>query len=172
MAQYDVKHACGHVVTHRLFGKHEDRYSRIEWMKDKPCPDCRRVKEQEEARATAAALNLPPLIGTPKQIAWGEKVRAEAVKSDGNKLPTLPTEESIKDGAEKTGIAVDDALALVRRFSDSVLAAENKLRTETSAVWWIDNRDTVPWHVSEEHRRAYEEFMAGLALAKAKAGLS
>lgn len=51
MAQYEVKHACGHTRTIQLFGKTKDRYSKIEWMETQDCPCC-----------------------------WGEKKRAEEAK--------------------------------------------------------------------------------------------
>lgn len=74
MAKYDVTYACGHTETVELFGKTSERERKIEWMEGNClCPSCYKEKQQKEAEA----FDLPELTGTPKQVAWAEKIREE-----------------------------------------------------------------------------------------------
>jgi hypothetical protein len=84
------------------------------------------------------------LVGTPKQIAWAEKIRTKfddfrglqarsldwAVNgrpASGNQSALLPD----PDAAERVKIS-----ALVEAWLDA------NVSSQTSAKWWIDNRDT------------------------------
>lgn len=79
MAKYQVTFSCGHTSTVELVGKTSERERRILWYEQSGiCPDC--YKAQQEAKRTAAidvCKDLPQLVGSPKQIAWAEKIRAE-----------------------------------------------------------------------------------------------
>lgn len=74
MAKYDVTYACGHVKTVDLYGKTSERERKIEWMEGNClCPACYKAEQQAKAKV----LDLPALTGTPKQVAWAEKIREE-----------------------------------------------------------------------------------------------
>lgn len=48
MAQYGVTYSCGHGGTERLFGRHRDRYARLDWLGQHGlCPDCYRAQARE-----------------------------------------------------------------------------------------------------------------------------
>jgi hypothetical protein len=123
MAKYEINHACGHTVTHNIGGKTSDRDGKAEWLSRRDCPDCwaaqkKAEKEAEEAKAKQLAEGLPPLIGTEKQIAWAEKIRAAVYVSGLKFLSGLSNDK--KREPEKH----------LRQYIDAA----------TDAHWWIDNR--------------------------------
>jgi hypothetical protein len=84
MAKYEVKHSCGHTETIQLYGPHKNREWVISKEEEKLCSDCwqehlktKREKDFEKAKKENEKRELPDLIGTPKQIAWAETIRAE-----------------------------------------------------------------------------------------------
>lgn len=108
MAQYNV--------THKLFGKHEARYSSIEWLESTDCLAC------QNANAASQNSSLVALTGSEKQISWAESIRAERM----TQLVTIEArianapEGDQKDNANK-------AVELVKNI--------------TSAAKWIETRD-------------------------------
>ncbi|MFZ5746559.1 MAG: hypothetical protein ACOY45_02750 [Pseudomonadota bacterium] len=135
MAKYDVQHICGHTVSHQLFGKEIERTRKIEWLKTTDCPDCHRAARDAERNAATAAAKaaaqdsgLPALIGTDKQIAWAERLRAEMLATVSEQVAAIITR------------APDAATA------DLVKVAEAKIRRQDRAAYWIErhnNRDIV-----------------------------
>ncbi|MFD3970374.1 hypothetical protein [Streptomyces cyaneofuscatus] len=97
------------------------------WLAEQPCPECRRETRKrrrgEEAEAAAAAARecgWPPLSGSVKQVAWAERVRAEAITSMQGRITARVGEECGRAAAEAwTAVAL----------------------RQTEAAWWIDNRD-------------------------------
>jgi hypothetical protein len=87
MARYKLTHACGHEVTHQIVGRHRERSAAIAREEHRDCRSCY-VAARDAARAAAheaaakvnAEQGLPDLIGSPKQIAWAEGIRWEAMK--------------------------------------------------------------------------------------------
>ena len=75
MAKYDVTYACGHIAEIQLYGPGKERTRRMDWMRTQECPACK----ASAAAAVNAAAGLPELMGTPKQVAWAESIRAEKV---------------------------------------------------------------------------------------------
>jgi len=77
------------------------------------CTTCTRAAAAEAGRAQAAALDLPALTGTPKQIAWAEQIRAQAL-------------------AMVAGLPEAERAAALAAFA-----------AQTSASNWIDRRHTI-----------------------------
>ncbi|NNM75088.1 hypothetical protein [Enterovirga aerilata] len=80
---------------------------------------------------------LPPLAGTPKQIAWAEEIRAAALAEAERVYPQKKVEAMRTVARLLKGENGDKERARLARYD----AAMAKLTTETSANWWIDNRD-------------------------------
>lgn len=87
MAKYTITHVCGHTSTADLWGTVATRQSRADKLGEKPCPACLAAARQAEhaaqstkAAQEAQAAGLPALTGSPKQIAWAETLRAEALQ--------------------------------------------------------------------------------------------
>lgn len=97
MAKYTVTHTCGHTVAVQLYGPNKDRERKLAAMRDTICDACYKAQKDAEhaaANAAAAAANaaegLPALVGSEKQIAWAESLRADrlaAIKHDPKVLP-------------------------------------------------------------------------------------
>lgn len=133
MAKYAITHACGHTVTHQLYGKHKGfggRDSKIEWLGTVPCLDCKRAeeaKQREETNMQAAEANAArgyaPLTGSPKQVAWAETIRLRALTA-------------LTKAADHPQITKWSSEA--RRVLMATLSWSGKI---DSARWWIDHRD-------------------------------
>jgi len=97
--------------------------------KDWYCDSCRKEYLDKKTAALSkanASLGFPPLTGTPKRIAWAEKIRAELI----NKANYLNQGLNHDDEAEK---ALSDK---------AFLLFFQEWEKETDAIWWIDNRTT------------------------------
>ena len=134
MAQYEVKFSCGHTATIELYGKEKDRQRKIAWYEENGlCPDCYRKQQEEEKKAEAekvaaeaASLGLPELIGSPKQVAWADKIRVGIVNTiaDCNQQLLKSGEDAKNSGKGPEVLAdIDTALRLVDAFSQ-VISAE------------------------------------------------
>ncbi len=91
----DINRACGHHESHTFFGGHyAEQRTRLEqglcaacaeqrtWLEQGLCVACYEdaqvaLRAIESARAAELAINagLPPLRGTPRQVAWAEQIR-------------------------------------------------------------------------------------------------
>lgn len=116
MAQYNVTHKCGCIVTHKLFGKQDARYSRIEWLEGTDCLACQNVAAADKNS------NLVALDGSEKQIAWAESIRAERMGQ------LVSIEEKIANAPE--GVQKDNAIKAVEL-----------VKSIASASKWIETRD-------------------------------
>jgi hypothetical protein len=150
MAKYTVTHACGHTVTHALFGAYRDREKKREWLKDGLCSDCYREEQTRLAQAQAEQQGLPALIGSEKQVAWAAKIRGERLDT-WERLIALweaKLEEKRESGltekergeAQERGI--EDPLAKASENQRQYHQRLTKARQETSAKWWIDHRSS------------------------------
>jgi hypothetical protein len=87
--KYDVNFSCGHTETIELFGKNTERKRKIEYFEQYGmCSTCYKAQKEAEHKAEMDAYKsaeLPALTGTPKQIAWAEKIRLEAYNSYANR---------------------------------------------------------------------------------------
>jgi hypothetical protein len=136
MAWQMVNYSCGHSERQQFYGKQIDRDSRQAWMERGLCPDCykaqkalERAKEIEVATAQAKDSGLPELVGSEKQIAWAITIRKNALAAPYNTIISQDAFGKLSaDSESKAAYAV-------------TFAARKKLETETSAKWFIDNRD-------------------------------
>jgi hypothetical protein len=88
MAQYQIEHACGHEVTHKLFGPNRERERQIARQERLDCPACdeaardaARAAENAAAAVANAENGFVSLEGSPKQIAWTETIRAKGLET-------------------------------------------------------------------------------------------
>lgn len=139
MAKYNVTYSCGHSDTVQLYGPGRDRERKIEWMEESGlCPDCYKAKMQaqrdaahKEAGEKAASYlstrpDLPALVGSEKQIAWANTIRA-GILADAEKYGEALTK------APQPGEGGD----LVRKLYPIWYT---DLCGQSSAKWWIDHR--------------------------------
>ncbi len=131
MAQYNIRHTCGHEETVQIYGTnvHGERQRKAEWLESKPCRDCERKAMREENLTGAAELT-----GSDKQVSWANDLRAKAIGDIKAKLATLDTQyiaaaQDWKDAQRKAGEAIIEAML-----------------AETSAKAIIDNRDNLVSH--------------------------
>lgn len=145
MAKYQVEHSCGCTETHELFGKHVERERKIEWMQDQSCTECRKMEfakkcTEENAAAAEANSDLVALVGSEKQVAWAESIRAKYL-SDAESLmsglvPSTDLEKSLFDQL-------------------SELLSDHK--EKSFASWWIDNRSSSFREVAMSAARKMED---------------
>lgn len=123
-----------------------------EWAKSAydECPECYRKRKQQEAEIREQELNetynLPSLEGTPKQVAWAEKIRILFIEN------FLQDEQEIVSRVKTTTPEGKKYLAYLENRTDELLAARTK------ASWWIDNRST-DWYelISEKSSELTDE---------------
>lgn len=141
MAHYMVTcEECGKKYEVQLFGKMENR----EWHLEHDthiCVDCTaklRAKRNEEAAKANAEAGLPPLEGTPKQVAWAESIRVKM-------LEELTTDNVIAWVTSRKG-STDIILAYVKRIGRTISLNDltpsiEAAKSEKSALWYINHRD-------------------------------
>ncbi len=117
MASYNVTYACGHTGTVRIYTKGDDRDRKIKWYGTIDCPECEAKKQQQAAEAAG----LPALTGSEKQIRWATEIRNSAVKLTEIDINRIDSDER-------------------QKFLDR---RDQWLQKETSAEYWIDNRDDI-----------------------------
>lgn len=160
MAHYDITHTCGHDERIELFGKTSERERRIEWLQERPCTECWKKERAAEAEArmdkeaamigekldndAAEAVNAISnasctLEGSAKQVAWAEDIRAKCITEIIDRLHNLV--------ARIHGKATSQQPA---EFTVRCKAIASVIANETSAAWWIDNRDDTLRAVTRE----------------------
>ena len=87
--EYPVRHRCGHEQRHaifRTFAAEADR--EVERLARRKCTPCWRQDKQsaerpldDASRTALEAIALSALIGSAKQVAWAEKIRAARIAS-------------------------------------------------------------------------------------------
>nr|DAP82251.1 MAG TPA: hypothetical protein [Caudoviricetes sp.] len=122
MSKYQIKHACGCIVTHNICGTdvHGERQRKADWLATQLCYEC--YKKEQTEKAKESNKDLPSLNGTEKQIAWAESIRAEKIKQ---------LKQTIDKNINKEG-------ELFEKFEKIV---NDEVINNTSAKYWIDNRD-------------------------------
>ena len=110
MAQYNIRHTCGHEETVQIYGTnvHGERQRKAEWLESKPCRDCERKVMREENLTGAAELT-----GSDKQVSWANDLRAKAIGDIKAKLAKLDTQyiaapQEWKDAQRNAGEAIID----------------------------------------------------------------
>ena len=123
MAKYDVVFSCGHEERIELFGKGTERERKIAWFeKYGLCSTCYKEQQQAKAEARAAAWELPALTGTPKQIAWAERIRSDFFAK-------------FEDMEKKSGQSTAEAAEKDARFGQFL----SWVKDQTEARFWIDH---------------------------------
>lgn len=133
MAWFDINYSCGHTGREQIYGtnSHGERDRKAEWLGSRPCEACRkRAREerfashaQDAAKAAEAnrAAGCPALIGSAKQVAWAEEIRAEAI-AHVDRI----ADDAVRDDPVRSGAAARRLREIVRR--------------NDRAAWWIDHR--------------------------------
>lgn len=84
--------------------------------------------ESKDMAEQAEKQGLPKLIGSEKQVAWAERIRRDALISDHN---VLRPDNEIQNHAQ---------FSLAKE-------ARKYLESQTSAAWWLENRNRVNTYV-------------------------
>lgn len=109
-----------------------DNHEKCLWLADNKnwyCDLCKKAyldKQTATLSKANAKSGFPKLTGTPKRIAWAEKIRAELI----NKANYLNQSLNHED---------EDAKALSDK---AFLLFFQEWQKVTDAKWWIDNRST------------------------------
>jgi len=133
MAKSRFTYSCGHDGVVTGHNRSNADYLARKYSAE-PCRDCEYAAAQQAAADAARAAGLPQLTGTPKQIAYGEVVRAARMQAIDRMFAAMP--ERLARFASLPSAAVEeinDALALIR--------SEWLARTEARA--WLDEKGSV-----------------------------
>lgn len=125
MAQYYVNYSCGCTEKIELFGKVNARHELIERLEKGACPACR-------IKAAMSDSSFVPLKGSLKQVAWAVEIRADASKEIANAVKVI-VDTLINDYDW-------DAAPTVAEAQQAIDGAIEKIMSNTSASYWIDNR--------------------------------
>lgn len=132
MAKTTITRSCGHTETVNICGPYAGRERQAQYEATKLCRTCWQAKiDAEKAQANTAAAESaqtagrPELTGTEKQVAWATTIR-EAKLAD---LAILVDRVRANVGGEMADI------------TDAVAA---RIEAQTSASYWIDNKDLTP----------------------------
>jgi hypothetical protein len=146
MATYNITYICGHEGTVKLNGPKRTREWIVSNKEKELCPDCYKKHLEEERAAERAAAQeaakeqeLPDLVGTEKQINWALVLRETYLNRLGKLLQTYSLKADI------------DSVIIQNAIED--------IQNETSAYWWIDNRDSADWQIEEILTRRYSELL-------------
>ena len=155
MSKYEIKRSCGHVEIHNIWGPGRDRERKAEWLEDGLCEECfaaQRAREHAEASARAAAEGqkngYPILAGSEKQVAWANTIRAGF-------LPELEKEVLRFSGVIPPG---EEQAEAKKKLMGGLGRFLEKCQEETSAKWWIDNREELkPRYLHDIEIRIYKQ---------------
>ena len=120
--------SCFNQFSVQMYDSHE----KCLWLvanKDWYCDSCKKEyldKKTATLSKANASLGFPQLTGTPKRIAWAEKIRAELINKTNYLNQSLNHED-------------EDAKALSDK---AFLLFFQEWQKEKDAKWWIDNRPT------------------------------
>ena len=123
----DIKFSCGHSGTVELYGSADERQHRIAYLeKYGTCSDCFKAQQAEMAEAISVKYMLPELTGSEKQISWANRIRTEKIADLEKLFDSWASQRTTANSAQ-----IDAVVSSVIEF----------VRKQTSAAWWIDNRD-------------------------------
>lgn len=134
MTQYSVKHTCGHSTGVTLYGKGTERESKLRWLSEQPCKPCLIAEEVHRAETKAAKQQLPALVGSPKQVAWAERIRYETL---------LVIERHIPEDQLDIAVAIPERAAFVPGETMTLRHTIERIRQQDDCRWWIDNAKRV-----------------------------
>jgi hypothetical protein len=122
-----ITHSCGHAQRHFIDGVFAADIDRMRSrLTRQRCRQCR-----EGAAATRAAVNLlalgalvlSPLEGSPKQVAWAEKIRAARLLSVMKTSPTAPAKlAEVRDAKWWIEVRAMSDTQLIASFFDTAAA--------------------------------------------------
>lgn len=115
-------HACGHAIETM-----NDTPARRAKIESTICADCITAQAERDAAATMARYtSLPALIGSEKQVAWAESLRANAMGLLAVALVDAYRQCNSRINPTEARAAIDAEIA--------------RVFDETSAARWIDTR--------------------------------
>jgi hypothetical protein len=121
MGWESVEYKCGHTAKIQMHGKIADRERKVEQYRGMLCPECYAAEQAPKIQTIAvqsADIGLPALIGSPKQIAWAETIRAKQVADIDKSFERLATIKAAPNSPQAKAIkAVADDLGAVRMRS-------------------------------------------------------
>lgn len=148
MSKYTITRACGHTETINIGGKVSERDRIASYEASKMCLECYQAKLAEERAAAssaaaqlATASGMPDLVGSSKQIAWAQTIRAEM--TEGHQEARAKLADGIAAGK-------GDEVAV------AMLAAIDRIIACNSAKWFIDHR-------SDAHAKGMVNYIKSVA---------
>lgn len=145
MSTYVIDHQCGHQITYNLVGRAKDREWRATRLRERACDACLREHHINASRAAGqnardelgdAAVELPPLTGSEKQIAWAADLRAQVIV-ELRQARAGTVRLGVESAVERIFLGLDAPDYLRVQVFDVILAAAT---AQTEARWWIDRR--------------------------------
>lgn len=134
---YTVRCAtCRSSFTVQMFDSHEKNLYMVDhrkWYCDR-CKQAYFAKQAETLSSAHRALGFAQLAGTPKQISWAEKIRAELI----NKVEYLKNSQTF------------ETVAAQQRSDRAFELFLNEWRAIDDAKWWIENRNTTVRDISKK----------------------
>lgn len=155
MAKYTVTYTCGHEGVVNLFGKSEERQKTLAYLQTIDCPECERKaayasheEENKRAMEQAKEQNLPLLIGSEKQVAWGNTIRQAMIHSV--ETANNPS-ELMQDGLyyvnkyrkTKNLPVITDRDWAEKMYEEGKAAFLHDLKNETRASYFIHERNNL-----------------------------
>ena len=134
MAKHTIVRACGHTEVVTIRGSAKRLELKLGRERARTCRPCYVESQRAQAEAAADAEGLPPLTGSPKQIAWAITLRHKALSDAEAHLDHLR-----ESGQLKGRVAKD--LELFEAQKERVL---EPLKAQADAAWWIDRRHDPP----------------------------
>lgn len=138
MAQYEIKHCCGHVVTHQIYGTnvHGEREREAARLEAKPCDECI-AKEATERAARNGKNGTTVLKGSTKQIAWALSIRDEMIES-------IKEFEASQIEKAKTSGKDEETIAIFRTNIETAIKAVGDI---DDAEWFINNKSSKGYYL-------------------------
>jgi hypothetical protein len=128
MAKATYIYACGHGTGSVDGHNRAAAERRAEWMGNhQHCWACEKAARADAAARASDESGLQPLTGTPKQIAWANRLRAEAVESIDYTIKVL------------RGRVAQENEALLAELDDALKLVVTETVARTDARYWIDD---------------------------------
>ena len=140
MAKYDVTYSCGHSGTVELFGPWNERQRKLEWFSEKGvCPEC--YKKQQAEWVAKTNEGFPQLVGTEKQIAWAEKIRAEMIAQYADEIEHIRKNNTIEQLRAAANLTELNGQPIPENHPSKIMAKRIiNIMENTDAKWFIENR--------------------------------
>ena len=134
MAKHTIVRACGHNDVVTIRGSAKRLHLKLGRERARTCRPCYVQSQKAQAEAAAEAEGLPPLTGSPKQIAWAISLRHKALSDAEAYLDHLDENEGRPKASAR------DA-ELFEAKKERVL---EPMKAQSEAAWWIDRRHDSP----------------------------